>query len=75
MNVTQRKTNNHLNKQLVKCRAKCARKIGILNGMKNLGLINVTADDMANSGVTKGAQRVVEEEGVVVKGQEGIKFR
>lgn len=49
--------------------------MGILNGMKDLGLIHMTADGMANSGVAKGAQRVVEEEGVVVKGQEVIKFR
>ncbi len=56
MNVkTWTQTNNHLNKQLVKCRAEWAREVGILNGMKDLRLVYVTAEGMANSGVSKGA--------------------
>lgn len=46
---------NHLNKQLVKCRAERAGEVGILNGMQDLGLVHVTAESVANSGVSKGA--------------------
>lgn len=49
--------------------------MGILNGMKDLGLVHVTAEGVANSGVSKGAQRAVEKESVVVKGQEVVEFR
>lgn len=66
---------HHLNKKLIKRRAEWAREVGILNGMKDLGLVHVTAEGMANSGVSKGAQRAVQEESVVVKGQEVVKFR
>ena len=44
----------------------------ILNGKKDLGLVHMTAECMTNSGVSKGAQRAVEQESVVVKGQEVI---
>lgn len=48
--------------------------MGVLNGMEDLGLVHMTAEGMANSGVAKGAKWTVEEEGVAVKGQEVIKF-
>lgn len=43
--------------------------------MKDLGLVYVAAEGVAHSGVPQGAQGGVEEEGVVVKGQEFIEFR
>lgn len=42
--------------------------------MKDLRLVHVTTDRMANSRVANGTQRAVKEEGVVVKGQEVIEF-
>lgn len=46
---------NHLNEQLVKCSTEQTREMGILNGMKDLGLVHVAAEGMTNSGVSKGA--------------------
>lgn len=38
-------------------------------------MVHVAAEGMANSSVSKGAQRAVEEESVVMKGQEVLEFR
>lgn len=67
-------TEMNLNEQLVKCRAEWAREVGILNSMKELGLIHVAAESMTNPGVAKGAQSAVEEKSVVLKGQEVIQL-
>lgn len=42
--------------------------------MKELGLVQVTAEGMAHPGVSMGAQRAVEEESVAVERQEVVGF-
>lgn len=44
--------------------------MGILNGINKLGLVHVAAESVANSAVSEGAQRAVQEESVVVEVQE-----
>lgn len=43
--------------------------------MKELGLVQVTANGVADSGVSEGAQRAVEAQSVLMKGQKVVQFR
>ena len=68
------RTPRYLNEEFIQGRPQRPREIGILNGVEELGLVEVTAEGVAHPGVAKGTEGAVEEEGVVVKVQKVVTF-